>query len=68
MAHMKSVLTFPPASPEEKLAATLAGHYTAVRQQTEALTASLSPEDQMVQSCPEASPAKWHMAHTTWFF
>jgi ergothioneine biosynthesis protein EgtB len=68
MAHMKSVLTFPPASPEEKLAAALAGQYTAVRQQTEALTAPLSAEDQMVQSCPEASPAKWHMAHTTWFF
>ena len=65
---MKSVLTFPPASPEEKIAAALAGHYSAVRQQTEALTAPLSAEDQMVQSCPEASPAKWHQAHTTWFF
>ena len=68
MAHLKSVLTFPPASPEEKMAATLASHYSTVRQQTESLTASLSAEDQMVQSCPEASPAKWHLAHTTWFF
>ena len=68
MAHMKSVLTFPPASAEERNAASLASHYSAVRQQTEILTAPLSAEDQMVQSCAEASPVKWHQAHTTWFF
>jgi ergothioneine biosynthesis protein EgtB len=39
-----------------------------VRQQTELLTTPLSAEDQMVQSSAEASPAKWHQAHTTWFF
>ena len=42
--------------------------YKAVRAQTSSLVARLSAEDQMVQSCPEASPVKWHQAHTTWFF
>jgi ergothioneine biosynthesis protein EgtB len=45
-----------------------AERYLEVRRLTEQLCAPLSPEDQMVQSCPEASPAKWHRAHTTWFF
>ncbi len=39
-----------------------------VRQQSLALCEPLTPEDMMVQSCPEASPAKWHLAHTSWFF
>ena len=42
--------------------------YTAVRRQTEALCEPLSAEDHCVQSMPDASPAKWHLAHTTWFF
>ncbi|SFO20212.1 ergothioneine biosynthesis protein EgtB [Nitrosospira briensis] len=42
--------------------------YDEVRSQTLNLVEPLSPEDQMVQSMPDASPAKWHIAHTTWFF
>jgi ergothioneine biosynthesis protein EgtB len=66
MAQLKSVLTFPSAA--GLTSPSLAGRYAACRRQTEALTASLSAEDQMVQSCADASPAKWHQAHTTWFF
>ncbi len=46
----------------------LAEQYGRVRRQTRHLCEPLTPEDMMVQSCPEASPAKWHLAHTTWFF
>ena len=42
--------------------------YHEIRETTLALTRPFSPEDQMLQSMPEASPAKWHLAHTTWFF
>lgn len=54
--------------PLEMAGASLAARFRSVRTVTESLAGPLSAEDQMVQSCPEASPVKWHLAHTTWFF
>ncbi|MEI9903271.1 MAG: DinB family protein [Asticcacaulis sp.] len=52
----------------ENAPATRLDRYTSVRERTLALIAPLGPEDMVVQSIPDASPAKWHLAHTTWFF
>src|SRR3569833_255999 len=49
-------------------ARTLAEQYREVREATVALCSPLATEDYVVQSMPDASPAKWHLAHTTWFF
>ncbi len=47
---------------------TALGAFWTVRRHTERLCDHLTAEDQIIQSMPDASPAKWHRAHTTWFF
>src|SRR5438094_8873061 len=68
---MSSRLTLPSQNPHGPPAggeASLEAAYRAVRRATEGLCEPLEAEDYVVQSMPDASPIKWHLAHTTWFF
>jgi ergothioneine biosynthesis protein EgtB len=53
---------------EPELQRALAARYASTRAQTGRLAQPLSAEDCALQSMPDASPVKWHLAHTTWFF
>ena len=46
----------------------LLGRFHQIRNFTDALCSGLEPEDYVVQSMPDVSPTKWHLAHSTWFF
>src|SRR5690349_20801937 len=54
--------------PTADSASLLAQDFDRVRTTTQALCEPLETEDFVVQSMPDASPAKWHLAHTSWFF
>ena len=54
--------------PQQPQSDDLIGSFQEVRAVTRSLAQGLSPEDQTVQSMEDASPTKWHLAHTTWFF
>ena len=58
----------PPTASHLPTALQLQLRYRAVRARSEALAEPLGAEDQCIQSMPDASPTKWHLAHTAWFF
>ena len=62
---MATVLSTTASAPDPE---TLADRYRRVREASLALAAPLVAEDQVVQTIPEVSPTKWHLAHVTWFF
>lgn len=68
MTNSASVLPIERPGQSGALAERLTEAFRTVRNETERRAAPLSPEDQLVQSMPDASPAKWHRAHVTWFW
>jgi len=62
---LAQVVDTPTQTPERQV---LAAQFQQVRQATEALCAPLAIEDYVIQSMPDCSPTKWHLAHVSWFF
>ena len=61
--ELATAQTFEIGQPEN-----LRTRYRLIREFSEKLSETLEPEDCVVQTTPEASPVKWHLAHTSWFF
>ena len=69
VANQNRRATAPPRSRESSSPAQdLLARFHDVRKFTAKLSENLAPEDCVVQSMPDVSPTKWHLAHTTWFF
>src|SRR5260370_27983578 len=63
-ARPKTVATLDPSSARQELIE----QYQQVRDFSKALCAPLTTEDYVIQSMPDCSPTKWHLAHVSWFF
>src|SRR5262249_41838957 len=68
MANSIPIAGVPASTCSDSSSDILLARYQEVRAMTEQLADPLGPEDCQVQSMPDASPVKWHLAHTTWFF